>query len=226
MRTLYRIILLFLIFVFLSTFNPKKSDIFPSQNIFFQIKDIEIINNNLISQDVINKKVSQIYGKNILFLKKTDIEDFLKKIDFLEKIEVRKKYPHTLIIKIYETTPVAVIFKKKKRYLLDSSSNLIIIEEDDFKDNFPNVYGKNAEIYFINFFNQLKKNNFPTNKIKNFYYFQIGRCDLELQNNQLIKLPSDKTTQAIQQIVELLDRDDMKKYNTIDLRMSDKIIVE
>ena len=226
MRTLYRIILLFLIFVFLSTFNPKKSDIFPSQNIFFQIKNIEIINNNLINQDVINKKVSQIYGKNILFLKKTDIEDFLKKIDFLEKIEVRKKYPDTLIIKIYETTPVAVIFKKNKRYLLDSSSNLIIAKEDDFKDNFPNVYGKNAEIYFINFFNKLKKNNFPTNKIKNFYYFQIGRWDLELQNNQLIKLPSDKTTQAIQQIVELLDRDDMKKYNTIDLRISDKIIVE
>ena len=172
MRTLYRIILLFLIFVFLSTFNPKKSDIFPSQNIFFQIKNIEIINNNLINQDVINKKVSQIYGKNILFLKKTDIEDFLKKIDFLEKIEVRKKYPDTLIIKIYETTPVAVIFKKKKRYLLDSSSNLIIIEEDDFKDNFPNVYGKNAEIYFINFFNQLKKITFQLIKLKTFIIFK------------------------------------------------------
>ena len=226
MRKLYRIILLFLIFVFLSTFNPKESVIFQSQNIFFQIKNIEIINNNLISKNIINEKVSQIYGKNILFLKKLDIEDFLKKIDFLEKIEVRKKYPDTLIIKIYETTPVAVLFKKNKRYLLDSSSNLIIVDKDDFKDNFPNVYGKNAEIYFISFFNLLKKNSFPTNEIKNFYYFQIGRWDVELQNNQLIKLPSSKTIQAIQQIVELLDRDDMKKYNTIDLRISDKIIVE
>ena len=73
---------------------------------------------------------------------------------------------------------------------------------------------------------EVTENSFPTNEIKNFYYFQIGRWDVELQNNQLIKLPSSKTIQAIQQIVELLDRDDMKKYNTIDLRMSDKIIVE
>ena len=79
---------------------------------------------------------------------------------------------------------------------------------------------------FISFYNQLKKNNFPDKKIKNFYYFQIGRWDLQLLNNKIIKFPHNNTDDAIIKSIELLVDKDFKNYNIIDLRVDDKIIVE
>ena len=226
MKKLYRIILLLLIFSFLTTYSPKEINVLPNKSFFFKIENIEIINNYLISTNIIDEKMNKIYGKNILFIKRKDIQSLLSSIDFLKKIEVRKKYPDTIIIKVYETKLVAVLFKKNQKYLLDSSSNLIPFDTNAPLKNLPSVFGEGAEKNFINFFKKLKNNNFATKRIKNFYYFQIGRWDIQLLNDQKIKLPSNKTTEAIQQIIELLDREDFKKYKVIDLRIHDKIIVE
>mgnify|MGYP001257345553 FL=1 len=226
MKKLYRIILLLLIFSFLTTYSPKEINVLPNKSFFFKIENIEIINNYLISTNTIDEKMNKIYGKNILFIKRKDIQSLLSSINFLKKIEVRKKYPDTIIIKVYETKLVAVLFKKDQKYLLDSSSNLIPFNTNDLLKKLPSVFGEGAEKNFINFFKKLEKNNFATKRIKNFYYFQIGRWDIQLLNDQKIKLPSNKTTKAIQQIIELLDREDFKKYNVIDLRINDKIIVE
>ena len=70
------------------------------------------------------------------------------------------------------------------------------------------------------------KNNFPKNRVKNYYYFQIGRWDLQLLNGLIIKFPPIKITEAIQQSVELLNRQDFENYNIIDLRIEGKIVVE
>ena len=127
---------------------------------------------------------------------------------------------------MYETKPVAILFKNKNKFILDSSSNLIPLEDNKFKDNFPNVFGNNAEQDFINFSKQLKNNNFPIKRVKNFYYFQIDRWDLQLFNKQIIKFPPNERPKAIQQSVELLERDDFKNYNIIDLRIHGKVVVE
>ena len=81
-------------------------------------------------------------------------------------------------------------------------------------------------MYFLNFYDDLKKNDFLTDKIQNFYYFQIGRWDIQLLNGQLIKFPSINIVESIRQIVKLLNRKDMKKYNVIDLRIKNKVVVE
>ena len=227
MKKLYRIILLLVTLIFLTTYTPNQFNVFSKKkNHFFEIKNIEIINNNIISKNEITKKLFHIYGKNILFIEGSDLQKPLKSIDFLEKIEVKKKYTNTIIIKVYETKPIAILFKKNDKYLLDSSSNLITLNENMLIDDFPNVFGEGAEQEFINFFNKLENNNFPKKRIKNFYYFQIGRWDLQLSNEQIIKFPPNKTTEAIQQSVELLRHKDFKNYNIIDLRVEGKIVVE
>ena len=93
-------------------------------------------------------------------------------------------------------------------------------------DDLPSIFGEGAEKDFINFFNKLSSSGFSTKEVKNFYYFQIGRWDLQLLNNKIIKLPQNKTTEAIQQSIELLVREDFKNYNIIDLRMHGRIVVE
>ena len=82
-------------------------------------------------------------------------------------------------------------------------------------DDLPSVFGEDADQNFVDFFNQLEISNFPTQRVKNYYYYQIGRWDLQLFNNQTIKFPSEKIINAIQQSVELLKRKNFNDYNTI-----------
>ena len=126
MKKFYRITLLLITLVFLSTYSPYKTgSTLKKEYLFFKIKNIEIINNVLVQESEIKKKLYNIKNKNIFTIKEKDIIEPLKSIDFLEKIDIKIKYPDTVIIKVFETKPVAILFKNKKKYLLDSSSNLI-----------------------------------------------------------------------------------------------------
>ena len=226
MKKSSKIILLFLIFTLLTTYNPNQFFTLSKNFFFFKVQNIKIVNNNLIKTSSIEEKIAKIYGTNILFLKRNDVESLLNPIDFLEKIEVRKKYPATLIIKIYETKPIAILYDKGTKYFLDSSFKLINFNNNSNFNTLPNIFGEEAEKYFANFLKQLKNYDFKTERVKNYYYFQIGRWDLQLNNNQIIKLPSNGTSKAIQRIGELLEREDFQKYNIIDLRIDGKIVVE
>ena len=90
----------------------------------------------------------------------------------------------------------------------------------------PNIIGDDAENNIVNFLDQLKTNKFSTNNIKNFYYFKIGRWDLELLDNRIIKLPYNVSSNVIKKVSELLNRKDFQNYKIIDLRIDGKIIVE
>ena len=91
MKKLYRLILLLIVFIFLSTFNPSKFSLISKKNSeFFEIQNIKIVNNFLIKKSEVYGKLGQIYNKNIFLIKRKDIEESLKEIDFLEKIEVKK----------------------------------------------------------------------------------------------------------------------------------------
>ena len=227
MKKLYRILLLLIAFIVLSTYNPNKFSLtLKEKYTFFEIKNIKIVNNFLIKKKEIKEKLSKIHNKNIFLVKRNDIEESLKEINFLEKIEVKKKYPDTIIIKIFETKPVANLLKNKVKYILDSSSNLILFENNLSFNKLPYIFGVDAENNFVHFFNQLNNNSFPNKEIINFYYFQVGRWDVQLINNKIIKFPHNNVEDAIKKSIKLLKHKDFKNYNIIDLRIDGKIIVE
>jgi cell division septal protein FtsQ len=227
MIKVYKIFLLLIVFIFLTTYNPAKFDFFFKKDFLtFKIKNIEVKNNYIIDKMEILSKLKNIYKNNIFFIKRNDLEKYLSSIDFLEKIEVKKKYPDTLIIKVFETKPLAVLFKESDKYLLDSSSNLIDFSKNSLKRELPSVFGDGAEKNFVSFFSQLKKNNFPTDKIKSYHYFQIGRWDLLFSKDKIIKLPADNVTLAINQTIKLLNKKEFNNFNVIDLRVDGKIVVK
>ena len=225
MKKFYRTIILLLVLVLLSTYSQNQFNLnLEKKNTLFKVKTIKVLNNFLISENEIKKNLENIYNMNIFLIKRKDIEDPLKKINFFDNVEVKRKYPHTIIVKITETEPIANLFKNKVKYLLDSSSNLITLDKNF--DNLPSIFGEESENYFVDFLNILKKNNFPVKKIKNYYYFQIGRWDIQLANNKIIKLPYNNINEAIKKTIELLEREDFENYKIIDLRVDGKIIVE
>jgi len=227
MKKVYSIFLSFFILIFLSSYNRYNLDLTnKNNNNFLKVEKIEIINNSLIKKTEIKTKLRKIYNKNIFFINRKDVEEPLKGINFLKKVEVKKKYPNTIVVKIFETKPTAILYKNKDKYLLDDLSNLMLLENYTNFDKLPSIFGEGAEIHFLNFFNELKNSNFPIQKIKNFYFFQIVRWDLQLLNDKIIKFPSNINMKIIKKSIELLARKDFENYKIIDLRVDDKIIVE
>ena len=227
MRKFYSILLLLLTLILLTTYNPSEMELISNQgNSLFDVKSIKIINNEKIKPDVIEEKLKKIYGQNIFFIKTSEIEKVTRNIIYLQSIEVKKKYPNTLIVKVFETSPLAILLKNSEYYILDSGANLILINADSVTNyNYPHIFGKNSEKYFLNFLKLLKENNFPIIDIKSYYYFQIGRWDLQLKDGLLIRLPNNMIKNAIEKSVELLNKDDFKNYEVIDLRINGRIIV-
>jgi len=227
MNKFYRVFLLLILLIFLSTFNPLDLNFSSiSKASFFKIKNIEVENNILVNKDKIIKNLNNILNKNIFLIREKEIKDPLKKINFLEKVDVKKIYPNKILIKVYETKPLAILLKNKKKFIIDSSSNLVSTNKKDNLNDLPRIFGEDAENNFIYFVNQLKKNNFPLQQIEAYYYFQIGRWDIQLVNGRTIKLPYDNIDDAILKSIKLLEDKDFKNYNIIDLRVDRKIIVE
>jgi cell division protein FtsQ len=226
MKKFYKVFLLFILLIILSTFNPKELNFTKNNNTVLKIENIKIEGNILINENEIEEQLKKIYKKNIFSLKKKDIEDPLKKINFLDKVEVKKKFPNTIIIRVFETKPIAVLFKDKSKFYIDNKSNLIPYSEKPLNLSLPSIFGNESENEFISFFEQLKKNNFPLGEVKNFYFFKIGRWDLELTNNQIIKFPDNNISDAITKSIEILNNKNFRNYKIIDFRVDDKIIVD
>ena len=228
MKKTYVIVLLIVCLILLTTFNQTSlNNIKIKKNYFFKVKNIEIVNTSLIKEEEIKSKLSYILGKNILNLNKQEIKNSVLGINFLKDIEVKKKYPDTILIKVKETIPLAILIKKEKRYLIDSESNLIFFDKNVISyNNLPNIFGENAENYFKDFLQHLKDNNFPDKNIRNYFYFRSGRWDIKLVNGKTIKFPINKVAAAIKESMELLKRPDFADYNIIDLRVSGGVIVE
>ena len=83
MKKFYKIALLFILFIFLTSYNPNKFDfIFEDNSNFFRIKKIVVINNLLVEERDVYKKLEKIHNKSIFSIKRKDVEISLKTIDF------------------------------------------------------------------------------------------------------------------------------------------------
>ena len=64
MKKVYRIIVLFILLIFLTTYNPNNLNTIPkANNNFFKIQYIAVENNSLIEESEITKKLVKISGK-------------------------------------------------------------------------------------------------------------------------------------------------------------------
>ena len=93
-----RLIIGIILFTFLTTINFKQEKIISK----FDIKEINVEKNFLIKEKEIKQLLSPIYNKNLLFLKNKEIETLLMQNDLIESFNIKKKYPNSLLIRIFE----------------------------------------------------------------------------------------------------------------------------
>ena len=76
------------------------------------------------------------------------------------------------------------------------------------------------EIYSV-----LQRLDFPISEIKSFYHFDIGRWDIILKNNKVIKLPVKNFTYSLKNYLELNKEINFEKYSIFDYRIENQLIL-
>ena len=190
----------------------------------FNLQKIEIDNNFLIKEKELKNLLSPFYSKNLLFLKNEEIEKILMKNSLIESFEIKKKYPNTLKIKIFEKKPFAILLNKKNKFYLSEKIDLIEFKNLQNYQTLPYVLGNKDD--FKIFYSNLKRINFPLDIIKKYTLFETNRWDLETKNNQVIKLPSKNYTKSLKNFLNLKNKNDFEKYELFDYRISNQLILK
>ena len=125
---------------------------------------------------------------------------------------------------MYEKIPVATqIIDKKKFYITKNNEKINFIDLEIYND-LPSIFGKYKN--FDIFFNDLKNNDFKINEVKAFYYFDVGRWDILLKNEKVIKLPEKNYLNLLTKINLMLDDYNFAKYKIFDFRIIDQLILQ
>ena len=159
-----------------------------------------------------------IFSFDILELKKIFGENTL-----IEKYKIFRIYPSTLNIEIQKTNFLAKINNNNKIYLVGSNGKLSNVKISKIK--LPFIFGNPDIQNFLKFKKIIDDSKISYNQIKNIYYFQSKRWDIELENNVLLKLPKDNIKTSLDNSFEFINFNNFLNNKTIDTRIENQIIV-
>jgi cell division protein FtsQ len=214
-----RIIIAIALLVLLTTISSKHEIVITK----FNLEEIKIENNSIIKEKEIKKLLFPIYNKNLLFLSNYEIEKALKQNSFIESFKIKKKYPSTLKIEIYEKKPIAIIFKKQEKFYLSEKIELIKFKKIEKYKELPYIFGN--EKNFKELYLKLKKISFPFNIVKKYTLFELNRWDIETVNNKLIKLSPERYLDNLKNFLDIRDKKNFKKYKVFDYRLENQLIL-
>ena len=215
-----RLVIALSLLILLTTFNSKQRFV----TFQFDLKTIEIENNFLLKDKDIKNLLVSFYNKNLIFLDNNEVKKALMQNSLIESFNIKKKYPSTLKVKIFEKKPIAVLFNKKNKYYLSERIDLIEFKNLPNYQTLPYILGNKDD--FKIFYNNLKKINFPIDIIEKYTFYETNRWDLKTKNNQVIKLPSKRYTKSLENFLNLKSKNDFEKYQLFDYRISNQLILK
>jgi len=210
-----------LFYVFLLFVVGSINNITLSNIKFFQIKNINIKGLADVENEILLSNLNNIFLKNILLINKNEITEVIEKNTLVQNYTILKQYPSTLNIRIEKTKFLAKINKNNKIFYLGSNGKLI---KNNIKYELPFIFGNPDINEFLRFKKIVDNSKINYKEIKNLYYFQSKRWDIELHDNLIIKLPKKNLDNSLNLAFDILKNDYLNKSKQIDLRIKNQII--
>ena len=212
-----------LIYLFLFIIVGSINNIPLTKINFEKIKSIQISGLNQNQNINLLENIKELNIKNIFFLNGNEISKIISSNSLVENFEIFKKYPNTIDIKIERTKFLAKINNNGKIFLIGTNGKLSDVKFSD--KELPFIFGKPSIDEFIKFVHIIEQSKLPINQVKNLYFFQSKRWDLELKNNVILKLSKDHTKLSLDQAFEFLNDNNFNDIKVVDARIKNQIIL-
>ena len=214
-----KILLYFFLLIILGTFNNH----FLIKVELPKLKNIEVLGlNEDINQKIANDLIFLKF-QNLFFLKSSQIKKIIDTNNSVENYTVFKEFPSTIVIKIEETKIFANLYKNGSNYFFGSNGKLI--KSENKKNDKPFLFGDFTSKEFLNLKKIIDKSKLEYSDIKNIYFFNSKRWDIELRNGLLIKLPEKKLLESLNLSIELILSNKFKNIKIIDTRVNNQVIL-
>jgi len=215
-----KIIVYLLFLLILSTTSGKfleNQNNNPSLDSQINIEGLSSIDNLKISNELKN-----IFYKNILLVKKEEIQRVINKHNIIEEYSVKKIYPSTINIIIKPTKFLARLSSNDQ--LVGANGKLI----DDKENNeiLPYIFGQFNSSNFLHFKKNILQSKFAFTNFKTLYFFPSNRWDILTTDDILIKLPQDNLSESLNLSYKIISGNDFKNKNFIDLRINNHLIIK
>ena len=214
-----KLIFYFFLLILLASINNLRLDEISSK----EIKNINIYGLDDVNKKILIAKIQNLNLSNIFFINKNELNSIFDNNTLVESYSIFKKYPSSIDIKIKKTNFLAKINIEGKTFLVGSNGKLT--KQNLLINEIPYIFGK-PEIYeFIKFKNVIDQSKLSFNQVKNIYYFNSKRWDLELYDGTLIKLPKNNVQKSLDNIFDIMNNDNFKNIKFIDVRVANQIII-
>ena len=96
----------------------------------------------------------------------------------------------------------------------------------NYEKKLPIIFGKFKISEFLDLKKNLQKKNIDEKNISKYYFHKNKRWDLHYSNNIIIKLPRENLDSAFQILNEFKNNYKIKPNSIVDLRISNRIILQ
>ena len=191
----------------------------------FEIKEVKINNTKKEINNTILSSTNFLLGKNIFFVNKNLLLERFDKLNFIETINIKKKYPSILNVQTEETSLIAITYLNQKKYFVGQNGNFIRAKNISNEKKLPTIFGKFNPDDFIFLQKELSNQKIDLNKIIKYYFHKNKRWDLYFTNNVLIQLPNKNISEAIFLFKKFKINNNISSNTIVDLRIQNRLIL-
>ncbi len=215
----YKWLLLLLFLFLLTTFNFNNSNLL---NLFFKIKNVEYVKTSYVEENIKSEVIDFVLNKNLFLIDKKQIKDLFSRSIWVERIEIKKKFPNQLNILITEYFPIAYFVKNNQMYIINNNFKSSVISNNINTANLLKIENTDKEIEYKLFLQELKKHTDLYASLEEVRFIYKDRWDLKLNNGTLIKLGTYSLEEQLNNIKIVSKKNNLK---LIDLRTKDRVII-
>ena len=210
-------------FLFISTiFN---NNLISNLKNVFKIREVKVENVKKEINDNILSNSSFLLGENIFFVNKNFFLEKFDKLNFIESISIKKKYPSIINIQTKQTNLIAITYLDQKKYFVGQNGKFIIAKQISNKKKLPTIFGKFKPDDYILLQRELLNQKIDLNEITRYYFHKNKRWDLYFVNNIIIQLPSKNISEAINLFKKFKSKNNINSNTIIDLRIKNRLIL-
>ena len=210
--------------VFLIILSTTSGKYYKQQKTYsLKINNIKVTGLTNTQNLEIENDLSSILYKNILIIRKKEINRIINKYNVIEEYSIKKIYPSSLNINIKPAKFIAKV-NNEKQLIVGSNGKLISIESKVKK--LPQIFGKFSSKEFLEFKKNVEKSKFNFSEFKTIYFFPSNRRDILTLDGILIKLPKSNEYESLNIAYKIISSAKFKNKNMIDLRIKSHLIIK
>ena len=164
--------------------------------------------------------------KNIFFINKKELTNSIKKLNFLEEVHIKKRFPSTLIIKASVTNLLAETYRNQEKYFLGSNKEFIESKHIENNKNLPIIFGNFEISDYFDIKSKIHKQNFNGVQILKYYFHKNKRWDLYFEKNILLMLPNKNIEESLKLFKDFKAVNTIDANTIIDLRVPNRLILK